>query len=224
MIKPFLRRTLHLMAIVPIFLFPMAIPTEHSLPTRGDSNLMAQHEMPLTDRWPEKSVNQVFADNILLNLAYLRGDNMGKKIDWENIEKPFQFEFKLDPSQTFAFHDDILPKYQGKIEKTTNTHFTAEDGFKSDGYLFGDGVCHLASLIYWVAKDAGLDAEAPTNHNFANIADVPKEYGVAIYANPYSKGGNAMQNLYVTNNKNKPVTFKFAYAQNTLKVAIVENN
>lgn len=217
-----------LLAILPISLFSFVGPIADSNPALG--SIMAQHEMPLTDRWPDKFVNQVFADNILLNLAYMRDGHIDKRspgssgIDWNKIEKPFQFEFRLDPNQTFAFHDDVLPKYQGKVVKTSNAHFTGEDGFKTDGYLFGDGVCHLASLLYWVAKDAGLDAEAPTNHNFANITDIPKEYGVAIYSNPATRGSNAMQNLYITNNKEKPITFKIAYADNKVKVAVVENN
>lgn len=219
---------LQLLAFMPISLFPITIPLprENTAPSANhqEGYLMAQHEIPLTDRWPNKWVNQVFADNILLGLAYLRGDPIEQKVDWTQVEKPFHFEFKLDPSQTFAFHDDVLPKYEGKIEKTSPAHFTGQEGFKSDGYLFGDGVCHLASLIYWAAKDAGLEAEAPTNHNFAHIADIPKQFGVSIYSNPNTKGSNAMQNLYVTNNQNKPVTFEFAYVDNTVKVSIVENN
>jgi len=191
-------------------------------PFQGDY-LLAQSEMSLDNRYPNSFVNDVFRENILLNLAYMSSKvSSSKDIKWDEVTKPFQYEFKLEPNQTFAFHDDIKNKYIGSLVKTTNAHFNALEGFKSDGYLFGDGVCHLASLIKWVALEAGLEVEAPTNHSFANIPDVPKEYGVSIYSNPKSKGSNTLQNLYITNNKTKPITFKFAYRDNKLSVSVIE--
>ncbi|HKC05172.1 MAG TPA: VanW family protein, partial [Patescibacteria group bacterium] len=78
----------------------------------------------------------------------------------------------------------------------------------------GDGVCHLASLISWAAKDAGLDVYVPARHDFAKINDVPKEYGVSINSNkPYG-------NLYITNNFDKPVTFNFNYDGTNLTVSV----
>ena len=136
------------------------------------------------------------------------------------VSDPFIYEFRLEPSRTFAFHGDVAEKYNNSLVKTTNARFNAADGFKTDGYLFGDGVCHLASLIYWVARDAGLAAEAPTNHNFANIPDVPKEFGVSIYSNPASKGSNTLQNLYITNNTQNPVVFIFDYDGKKLQITI----
>ena len=94
---------------------------------------------------------------------------------------------------------------------TTNAHFNYQDGFKSDGYLTGDGVCHLASLMYWAAKDAGLTAYAPTSHDFAIINGVPREYGVSIYSVPDDFDTSARQNLYIQNNLNFPVAFIFNY-------------
>lgn len=186
---------------------------------------LAYHEMSLDNRYGNKFVNDVFKDNILLNLAYLNGQvNKATDIRWEEVVKPFNYEFILNPNTTFAYHEDVEDKYKPTLAKTTNAHFNSQEGFKTDGYLFGDGVCHLASLINWVAKDAGLSVEAPTNHDFANIPDVPKEYGVSIYSNPYSRGSNTRQNLYITNNKSKPITFKFAYQDNKVKVSVVELN
>ena len=188
-----------------------------------EDHVVAQHEMSLDNRYQDKFVNNVFKDNILLNLAYLRGVVKSKAdINWDELTKPFTYEFRLDPDKTFAFHEDVDQKYKDSLVKTTNAHFNAQEGFKTDGYLFGDGVCHLASLIYWVAKEAGLEAEAPTNHDFADIPDIPREYGVSIYSNPYSKGSNAQQNLYITNNKDKPITFKFEYQDNKVKVSVIE--
>lgn len=69
----------------------------------------------------------------------------------------------------------------------------ATEGLISDGYLTGDCVCHLASLIYWAARDAGLTALAPTNHDFTTIPEVPKEYGVSIYFTPGAREANAQK-------------------------------
>lgn len=188
-------------------------------------NQLAQREMSLDNRHAVEFVNDVFKNNILLNLAYLDGRiTSSKDINWDEITKPFQYEFKLLPNKTFAFHEDVKDKYKEALVKTTNAHFNAADGFKTDGYLFGDGICHLASLINWAAQDAGLAVEAPTNHDFAPIPDVPKKYGVSIYSSPFSEGSNALQNLYITNNRKKEVIFKFEYRNNKVSVAIVEAN
>lgn len=187
------------------------------------AQVLASQEISLENRYPVKSVSDVMRDNILLNLSYMDGKIKSRnEINWDEIKKPFTIQFKLDPGQAFAFHDDILKEYEGKIVKTTQAHFNAQEGFKSDGYLFGDGVCHLASLIYWVAKDANLDAKAPTNHDFMAIPEIEKQNGVSIYSNPYSKGSNPQQNLYITNTKGVPVTFKFEYNGEKLKLAILE--
>lgn len=189
------------------------------------SVVVVQKEMSLLNRYEDRFVNEVFKDNILLNLAYLSGKvTSSKEINWDEIKKPFSYRFSLDPNKTFAYHTDVKDNYKESIVKTTNASFNAQDGFKTDGYLFGDGVCHLASLLNWVAKEAGLSVEAPTNHNFANIPDIPKGYGVSIYKYPGSKSSNALQNLYITNNKSKPITFKFEYRDDKVKVSVVKLN
>lgn len=180
---------------------------------------LASHTMPLDDRYAVPSVNDVFRDNILLTLAYLRGiAKQGTPVDWNAVEKPFTYNFILQPGQTFAFHDSVLPEFQGKVALSTHADFASDQGFKSDGYLVGDGVCHLASIISWVAKDAGLQTVALVNHDFANIPDVPRQYGVAIYDDPNSPAASARQNLYITNNKTYPVTFTFAFTNNELVI------
>lgn len=185
--------------------------------------ILSVKEISLDKRYAVPAVNKVFKDNILLNIAYLKGAVQDpQKINWQEVQKPFNYEFKLASNQTFAFHNDVLPEYDGKVTKTTNAHFNAAEGFKTDGYLFGDGVCHLASLIYWTARDAGLDTKAPTSHDFMAIPEIPKEYGVSIYNNPGTKDSNALQNLYIKNNKGKELTFKFEYQNNDLKVLITE--
>ena len=183
---------------------------------------LSSEQISLEKRYDNKYVNDVFKDNILLNIAYLDGKVTKKEqINWTDIEKPFTYKFTLQPGKTFAFHDDVLAEYKDTLVKTTNAHFNYDDGFKSDGYLTGDGVCHLASLIYWVAKEAGLDAYAPSNHDFMPIPEIDKQYGVAIYMTPNNAQANAMQNLYVTNNKEKSVSLEFDFNGEDLIVSAV---
>lgn len=189
---------------------------------------LALHEISLENRQADRYVNEVFKDNILLNLAYLDGRvKKSSDINWDEVRKPFTYEFTLNPSETFAFHEDVLPKFAGKglpadrqVVKTTNAHFNFDDGFKSDGFLFGDGVCHLASLINWVAKDAGLEVQAPVNHDFREIPEIPREFGTSIYYYPGQRFTNAQQNLYITNNFKNPVVFKFHYDGEKLKIEV----
>lgn len=190
----------------------------------ASSVALASRSFSLEGRYGSKFVNDVFKDNILLTFKYMDGSVKEKTdISWENVEKPFHYEFTLAPGEEFAFHDQILPEYDKNVVKTTNAHFNSYEGFKSDGYLIGDGVCHLASLIYWAAKDAGLNAIAPTNHNFAIINEVPKEYGVSIFAVPKSATGGERQNLYIINSLENPVTFAFDYDGAELTVSVLEN-
>ena len=180
----------------------------------ASSAVFASHSFSLENRYDNEFVAGVFKDNILLTLRYLDNPALTKaEINWEEVEKPFHTEFTLEPGQEFAFHDKTLADYSENVVKTANAHFIGQEGFKSDGYLIGDGVCHLASLMYWVAKDAGLTAYSPSNHNFAKINDVPKEYGVAILS------PNPLGNLYIINSLDQPVTFNFDYDGENLVVS-----
>jgi hypothetical protein len=184
---------------------------------------LASEHISLEKRYENRYINNVFKDNILLNLSYLAGKVTKKAdIDWKEIEKPINYKFTLLPNETFAFHDDVLEKYRNSVVKTTNANFNYNDGFKSDGYLTGDGVCHFASLIYWASKIAGLDAYAPTSHNFAAIPEIDRKFGVSIYKVPGQSATSKLQNLYVTNNKNKPIAFNFSYKNDELKITISE--
>lgn len=182
----------------------------------ASSAVLASHRMSLDNRYDDEFVNDVFKDNILLTLFYL--DNRVTKkeeIDWEKINQPSKTGFTLQPGETFAFHEKTLPEYSANVVKTTNAHFIGQEGFKSDGYLIGDGVCHLASLMYWAAADAGLTAYSPSDHNFAPINEVPKEYGVGILS------PNPLGNLYIVNNLEKPVIFTFDYDATNLTVSVM---
>ena len=182
------------------------------LPKAELAKTLSMHKMSLEDRYAVPSVNDVMKDNILLALAYMRGIvSSNNPIDWNSVRKPFDYSFTLKPGETYAFQKDSLPLYKDSIVKTTDIHYAAQEGFKSDGYLYGDGVCHLASLFYWAAKDAGIEAVAPTNHNFAVIPEIPAEYGVAIYSMPGQAETNAQQNLYVKNDSGGNVKFEVKY-------------
>lgn len=183
--------------------------------------ILAKRELSLENRHPVPSVNEVFKDNILLT-AYNMRNGLKPRPDFNEVRKPFVYEYKLETGEAFAYHDHIDPKY--KVVKTTNSHFNGSEGFKHSGNLMGDGVCHFASLIYYAAKDANLEAVAPVNHDFAAIPDIPREYGVAIYNEPSNPKIGEKQNLYIVNNKGKPVYFRYEYKDNQLKVSIIEKN
>ena len=138
----------------------------------AQEKMLSSRTISLDYRYPSERVSDVFKDNILLNIAYLDGRvDSARDIDWTKIEQSFKSEFTLQPNETFAYHDAVLPQYEGKVVKTTESHFNSSDGYKTDGYLYGDGVCHLASLINWAARDANLDVLAPANHDFAISRD-----------------------------------------------------
>lgn len=186
---------------------------------------LAQRSISMNVRHEDTYVNGVFKDNILLSLAYMEGRVRTKSdIDWQKIKKPFSYELVLNPGEIFAFHDYVLPAYKDKRVVTTNAHFGAYEGFLSDGYLVGDGICHLASLINWAAKDAGLSILAPTNHDFAPIPEIPREQGVSIYLGPNQPAASAQQNLYIENIYNKPVIFAFDYKKDILRLIVYKSD
>lgn len=153
------------------------------------SIVLASHSLSLTNRFAVSSVNEVFKYNIL-----------------HTVERTGS-EFVLKPGEQFAFH--------GKASKTTNSDFTSAQGFKSDGFLVGDGVCHLASLMYLTALKAGLDTRAPVRHDFAKIPDIDREYGVSIHS-------GTPQNLYITNNRPYTIKFKFINSDDLLTLEITQ--
>lgn len=180
---------------------------------------LAQRELDLTNRLPDKGGSQIFADNILLAIHYRKGDaqevrlNKDKpidngNIDWEKLRQPFTTSFTLKPGQMFAYHANALPEYKDSVVYTMNSRFFMEEGYKSLGGLGGNGVCHLASLINWAAAEAGLEVVSKVNHDFYPVPGVPRENGTSIlYA---ESGGNSQnQNLYIRNKLEVPVTFEF---------------
>ena len=189
--------------------------------TESETKVLAEKQYSLSERYDDDFVNDVFSDNILLTLAYMRGIvKEGDTVDWNKVKSDFTYDLVIKPGQTFAFHNTVLPEYKNSVTHTTNAHFNAQQGFKSDGWLMGDGVCHLASFMNVVAREAGLDVVSPTRHDFAVIPEVPKEHGVSIYYMPDNEQTSSSQNLYITNNKDKTVTFAFTYEGDSLKIKV----
>ena len=185
--------------------------------------VLGSRSMSLNNRYGYDLPENVYKDNILLNLAYISGTVQSKNdINWDNLKQPFSMQFSLEPGQRFAYHKLIDPKYNENIAIAPNTNFGAGDGYKYEGGLYGMGVCHLASLIHWAALDAGLESIAPSNHDFYPIPEVPKEYGVAIYNSPNAPAASMKQNLYIKNNLESKVTFTFEFDGVNLKVSVVK--
>lgn len=182
--------------------------------------VIGQQHYSLTNRYSNTFVNDVFSDNILLTLAYMNGNVHEGRVNWDLVRSDFTYRLTLKPGETFAFHDRVLPAYEGKIAMTTNAHFSSDEGFLSDHYLVGDGVCHLASFMKVVADEAGLLVVAPTRHDFAKIPDVVREDGVAIYYDPNAIGSSRLQNLYITNTQSAAIQFVFRHADNALDISI----
>ena len=204
---------LYFIAFLVIFIYVGIIATEKN--ALAQQFPLSQHSISLAKRSEDSYVNNVFRENILLTIAYMTGSvRKASDIDWQNINKPSHRSLVLRPGEVFAFHDGVLSTYRNKKIITTNAHFGGSEGFLSDGYLYGDGVCHLASLMYWAAKDAGLSTLAPVNHAFANIPGVSREYGVSIFS------PNQQQNLYIENNFDEPVVFTFDYNNDLLSLTI----
>jgi hypothetical protein len=199
--------------------------------------ILAEKTMDLNNRYPIKSVNDVFGYNIRLAMYYLgeipafvesdstsagKGE-FGKLGSLGEFAIPENFEVRLvlNPGEVFAFHDNVLPEFKDKTIKTIGSKFISAEGYKSSGALVGDGVCHLASLINWAATDAGLSVLAKVDHDFRAIPGIPKEFGTSIkYA---EQGGNSQnQNLYITNNQDFPVEFRFEVNKDNVKIQILK--
>lgn len=205
-------------------IFPVVINT--GTPVVQEQTIAASHDLNLTDRLPNSYGSQIFADNILLSLHFLKGDvdslqltsastiTGPDSLDWDKARKPFEVSFMLKPGESFAFHKEFLPEFTDSIKYSMNSRFYIEEGYKSLAGLGGNGVCHLASLIDWVASNSGLEVVAKVNHDFYPVPDVPRQYGVAIFY------PNKDQNLYIKNNFDYPVTFVFNADNKNVKLTI----
>ena len=182
---------------------------------KKQEEVLASQQLDLTNRYDSQFVNQVFKDNIVLALVYLKGEKSEKE--------EFEVSFVLQPGEAFAFHENILTEFKDEVIKTTESKFIASEGYRSSGFIVGDGVCHLASLINWVATEAGLEVTAKVNHDFRPIPGIPRQYGTSIR---YSQSGHNSQNqnLYIKNNFSFSVEFKFTVRKEKVELTIVKKN
>lgn len=201
----------------------ISLNTIGAVPVEAQKTQIAERIISLNHRVEGSALNEVYKDNILLNLAYMRGIvSKNAPINWEEVRKSFNYEFELQPGERFVFHEAVKAEYLAGTVKTMNSHFSGDEGYKSDGALFGMGVCHLASVINWAAKDAQLESIAPTNHDFYVINQVPREFGVAIYYSPDSISASELQNLYIKNTFDKNITFRFEYNGDNLSIKVLK--
>lgn len=169
--------------------------------------VLASESLNLNERYPVSSVSDGFKENILLAVSFLEKANGGVLI--------------LQPAEVFAFHKNILPQFQDEKIITQESGFGVKDGYKVIAGLPGNGVCHLASLMNKAAQEAGLSVTAEVNHNFAAIPGIEREYGTSIYFMPGGGNNSAAQNLYIQNNKDYAVEFKFSLEGEQLIFQIV---
>jgi hypothetical protein len=208
---------------ITFFTLMMTLATAFTKPAPPRAKILSNVQYSLANRYNDEFVNRVFTKNILLTLAYMSGKvKQTQNLSWKAIQSPHRFRLTLKPGQTFAFHDEVLEKYEDKVAITTNAHFSSDEGFLSDGWLVGDGVCHLASFINVAAQSAGLAVEAPVRHDFAKIAEVAKEDGVSIYYTPTNPTSSQLQNLYITNTRPKSIAFVFIHKGDALNIQVQE--
>ncbi|RJP47562.1 MAG: hypothetical protein C4584_00205 [Armatimonadetes bacterium] len=202
-----------------------------------NETVLASHTMSLETRHPVPSVNEVFSDNILFALHYFKGDEasmrldeakpMASSVDWEKVREPFEFEIELKSGETFAFHKNLLPEFKKDLVKAGRSSFSYDDGYKAIAGLYGNGVCHLASLIKWVVSDAQFEGKklglvSRVNHDFAPVPEIDRKYGVSIYYAPDGSRGSASQNLYVTNIHSFPIKLVFKADKSKVEFKIVK--
>jgi hypothetical protein len=185
-------KKLLLALIIPFFSFSIPTPNLEMVWPIPREEVLAEHVLNLNERLPDSDFgNEVFKYNILLALKYIEGNT--------NLPDSFTAEVELQPGEVFAFQENLLPEFENKTVKTGWTKYIAEEGYKPLAGLYGNGVCHLASLINWVGSDAGLKVTAPANHNFWPVPGVPKEYGTSIRYLADGSWKTKNQNLYLEN-------------------------
>lgn len=200
------------------------------LGSNTQNGVLARESIDLTKRVPDPVVSRLFADNILLNLHYMKGDvsdvsyepkkGAVRPILWDKVREPFSFSIRLEPGEVLAYHDDVLPEFEGRKIRTGWTQFSMMEGYKIFDGLWGDGVCHLATLINWVSSKAGLRVKALVNHDFFPVPGVDRKYGTSIVYIPGSYT-TEMQNLYVENTFNSPVLLKFSARSDGVDLSVV---
>jgi vancomycin resistance protein YoaR len=169
---------------------------------------VASESIDLSFRYPEQGISEGFKENILIAVNYLNKINNGVIV--------------LNPGEVFSFHKNILPEYENQKVITQESGFMVKDGYKSVAGLGGNGVCHLASLMNWTAREAGLEVRSEVDHNFAQIPGIDPQYGTSIKYVPSGGLNSQRQNLYIKNNKEYPVWFLFELEGENLGFSILK--
>lgn len=166
--------------------------------------ILAVETLDLSNRYPVESISEGFKENILIALGFLNSSNLAGLI--------------LQPREVFAFHNKgILLEFKENKIITQESDFTTNTGYKVVAGLGGNGVCHLASLMNKAANKAGLTVTAPTSHSFAKIPGIEAEYGTSIS----TRNSPERQNLYIKNNFDFAVQFKFFLVGDNLSLTIL---
>lgn len=184
---------------------PLLSPVPVILNSEAPKEVLAEHQLDLSNRNPSSQINGVFAFNVLHALTY------------------FPETIILQPGEVFAFHEHVLPEFKDQPLKTGGTLFSTKEGYQTALGLSGNGVCHLASLMNWTASEAGLEVTAKVSHSFAPIPGVPKEFGTSIRTLPAS-ANTQNQNLYLKNNFDFPVELVFEEIDKNLNFKITTNS
>jgi len=196
--------TVSLLLSLPGEIGPVAGQTAQLVP---NETILASESLDLGSRSPVPSVNEGFKENILRALDYLEKVDGGKLV--------------IHPDEVFAFHKNILPEFRQNWIITQESGFRVKDGYKYVAGLAGNGVCHLASLMNLVASEAGLEVTAVVNHDFAKIPGIDREFGTSIYFLPGGGSVTERQNLYIRNNQDFTVEFRFNLEGDFLHFSIV---
>jgi hypothetical protein len=208
-------KKLLLALIIPFFSFSIPTPNLEMVWPIPREEVLAEHVLNLNERLPDSEFgNEVFKYNILLALKYIEAD--------PDLPDSFTAEVELQPGEVFAFQENLLPEFEKKTVKTGWSKYVAQEGYKPLAGLYGNGVCHLASLINWVASDAGLKVTAPANHNFWPVPGVPKEYGTAIRYLADGGWKTENQNLYVENIFDYPIKLVFNCSSDKVELKIIK--
>lgn len=206
---------LWLVLLLPIFSFSIPTPDLKMIWPIPREEVLAEQVLDLNERLPDSpSGNEVFKYNILLALKYFEGDT--------GLAEPFTAEIELQPGEVFAFQENLLPEFEDKTVKTGWTKYIAQEGYQALAGLYGNGVCHLASLINWVASEAGLKVVAPANHNFWPVPGVPKEYGTSIRYLADGGWKTENQNLYLENTFDYPIKLVFNCSSDKVELKIIK--
>jgi len=208
-------KRLLLALLIPFFSFSIPKPDLSMVWPIPREEILAEHTLNLEERLPDSEFgNEVFKYNILLALKYIEGD--------PDLGEPFITEVELQPGEVFAFQENLLPEFENKTVKTGWTKYIAQEGYKPLSGLYGNGVCHLASLINWTASDAGLKVTALANHNFWPVPGVPKEYGTSIRYLADNGWKTKNQNLYLENPFDYSVKLIFEASDEEVDLRVVK--